>query len=138
MIFSPVKLAILLITASVVATSGFIAQTPLSTNHRNVPSLTSVAMSSGQSPALSLDPSETAVVFIEYQNEFTTPGGALYDAVKDCMAATNTLYNSKALADEARSSGCTIIHVPIVFDEVRREEEKTTTATTIKFSHSYV
>lgn len=29
-----------------------------------------------------LDPKETALVLIEYQNEFTTPGGALHDAVK--------------------------------------------------------
>ena len=70
-------------------------------------------------PAFSLDPNETAIVLIEYQNEFTTEGGALYDAVKDCMAATNTLENSKALADAAREVGCTIIHVPISFDEVR-------------------
>ena len=28
-----------------------------------------------------LDPSETALVLIEYQNEFTTEGGALYDEV---------------------------------------------------------
>jgi hypothetical protein len=37
-----------------------------------------------------LDPKETAFVFIEYQNEFTTEGGKLHDAVKECMAATNS------------------------------------------------
>jgi len=38
---------------------------------------------------LSLDPEETAFVFIEYQNEFTTEGGKLHDAVKDVMDKTN-------------------------------------------------
>ena len=37
-----------------------------------------------------LDPKETAFVFIEYQNEFTTEGGKLHDAVKDVMEATNS------------------------------------------------
>jgi nicotinamidase-related amidase len=72
---------------------------------------------SEQAP-LALNPDDTAVVLIEYQNEFTTTGGALHDAVKDCMAATNTLGNSKALLEAAREVGCTIVHVPIVFDEV--------------------
>ena len=68
--------------------------------------------------ALTLDPNETAVIFIEFQNEFTTEGGALYDAVKDCMAATKTLENSKSLLDAARAAGCRVIHVPILFGEV--------------------
>ena len=37
-----------------------------------------------------LDPKETAFVFIEYQNEFTTEGGKLHDAVKDVMEQTNS------------------------------------------------
>ena len=39
-----------------------------------------------------LDPASTAFVFIEYQNEFTTPGGKLHDAVKECMDKTNSEY----------------------------------------------
>ncbi len=31
---------------------------------------------------LQLDPTRTALVLIEYQNEFTSPGGDLHDAVK--------------------------------------------------------
>lgn len=57
--------------------------------------LSSGSPSSSSSSALrmadfSLDPSSTAFVFIEYQNEFTTPGGKLHDAVKDCMEKTNS------------------------------------------------
>jgi Isochorismatase family len=66
-----------------------------------------------------LDPRETAVVFIEYQNEFTTPGGKLNDAVKDVMAATNMLSNSRRVLEAARNAGCTIIHCPISFEPVR-------------------
>lgn len=77
---------------------------------------TSLQMSSTE-VAFDLDPAETAVVFIEYQNEFTTEGGALHDAVKDCMAATGTIGNSRKVMDAARDAGATIVHVPIVFEE---------------------
>jgi len=82
-------------------------------------------LSTASSDKLSLKPEETAFVFIEYQNEFTSQDGALFDAVKDCMAATKTLDNSKALLDAARNSGSTIIHVPIVFDEGHAEINNT-------------
>lgn len=78
---------------------------------------TCLSMSSAE---ISLDPSETAVVFIEYQNEFTSPGGKLHDAVKDCMEKTSMLDNSVKLAARAREAGCTIIHCPINFEPVRR------------------
>ena len=64
---------------------------------------------------LSLSPEETALVLIEYQNEFTTEGGGLYEAVKECIDKTGTLENSKKVMDAAREAGCTIIHVPISF-----------------------
>ena len=72
--------------------------------------------SSLMEPLPALDPSETALVLIEYQNEFTTPGGKLHEAVQDCMAATNMLANSKHLLEQARSAGCTIVHCPIQFE----------------------
>jgi len=73
---------------------------------------------------LSLDPKETALVLIEYQNEFTTEGGKLYDAVKDCMEATGTLENSKKMLDVAREKGCTVVHVPISFTKGHTELSK--------------
>ena len=39
-----------------------------------------------------LDPKETSFVFIEYQNEFTTDGGKLHGAVKECMENTNSTF----------------------------------------------
>jgi len=65
-----------------------------------------------------LDPAETALVLIEFQNEFTTEGGALHGAVKECMEATGTVSNAKKAMDAARASGCTIVHCPISFMKV--------------------
>jgi len=79
---------------------------------------TSLSMSTAE-PAVKIDPLTTAFVFIEYQNEFTTEGGALHDAVKECMHATGTLGNSRKAMDAARDAGCVIIHVPIAFEKVR-------------------
>ena len=71
-----------------------------------------------------LNPEETAVVLIEYQNEFTTEGGKLHDAVKGVMETSNMLSNSKAFMDAAREKGCTIIHCPISFDRGHPEISK--------------
>eukprot|EP00581_Thalassiosira_minuscula_P015291 CAMPEP_0183719854 /NCGR_PEP_ID=MMETSP0737-20130205/12630_1 /TAXON_ID=385413 /ORGANISM="Thalassiosira miniscula, Strain CCMP1093" /LENGTH=206 /DNA_ID=CAMNT_0025949615 /DNA_START=132 /DNA_END=752 /DNA_ORIENTATION=- len=65
--------------------------------------------------SIKLNPSETALVLIEYQNEFTTEGGLLHDAVKECMEKTNMLENSSSLMNDLRSKGVQIMHVPIAF-----------------------
>lgn len=69
------------------------------------------------SEEFNLDPKETAIVLIEYQNEFTTEGGKLHDAVKECMEKTNMLENSKKLMNTAREKGCKIFHCPIGFEK---------------------
>ncbi|KAG2500452.1 hypothetical protein HYH03_002019 [Edaphochlamys debaryana] len=68
-----------------------------------------------------LDPKTTAVVCIEFQNEFATPGGKLHDAVKDVMESTQMLEKTVKLTEEARKKGYTIIHAPIVFSDDYRE-----------------
>ncbi|MGA4670968.1 cysteine hydrolase [Propionibacteriaceae bacterium Y1923] len=57
----------------------------------------------------------TAVLLVEYQNDFTTPGGVLHEAVKPTMDQTNMLENSKQVVEQARAAGATIIHIPISF-----------------------
>jgi nicotinamidase-related amidase len=64
---------------------------------------------------MALDPATTAVVLIEYQNEFTTEGGALHGAVAEVMGTTNMLANTKDVVDAARAAGATIMHAPITF-----------------------
>ena len=62
-----------------------------------------------------MDPKETAVVFIEYQNEFAHPTGKNYDGVKDVLARNQTIPHSQDLIARARAKGCSILHVPIDF-----------------------
>src|ERR1700733_14262026 len=64
---------------------------------------------------MSLDPATTAVVLIEYQNEFTTDGGVLHGAVAEVMDKTNMLDNTHQLVEAARAAGVTIMHAPITF-----------------------
>jgi nicotinamidase-related amidase len=67
------------------------------------------------SDTLQLDPAATALVLIEYQNEFTTEGGILHGAVAPVMDKTGMLPKTVALVDAARAAGVTIMHAPITF-----------------------
>ena len=62
-----------------------------------------------------MDPKTTAVVLIEYQNDFVSEGGALHAAVAGVMAKSNMLANTIATVAAARQAGATIVLVPITF-----------------------
>lgn len=62
-----------------------------------------------------MDPQKTAVVLVEFQNDFTSEGGALHGAVKESMEATDMIKHAAEVAGEARSAGATVIHAPIQF-----------------------
>jgi ureidoacrylate peracid hydrolase len=64
---------------------------------------------------MSLDPATTAIVLIEYQNEFTSEGGALHGAVQEVMEKTGMLAHTAEIVDAARAAGVTIMHAPITF-----------------------
>jgi ureidoacrylate peracid hydrolase len=64
---------------------------------------------------LTLDPATTALVLIEYQNDFTSDGGALHDAVAPVMESTGMLAKTVELVAAARAAGVTIMHAPITF-----------------------
>jgi nicotinamidase-related amidase len=64
---------------------------------------------------MAIDPTTTAVVLIEYQNDFTSPGGALHGAVEGVMSSTGMLENTRRMADAARRAGATVMHAPISF-----------------------
>ena len=68
-----------------------------------------------------MDPKTTAVVLIEFQNDFTSEGGTLHGAVKPVMEATNMLANAVETAKAARALGATIVHAPITFADDYRE-----------------
>ncbi len=60
---------------------------------------------------------ETAILLIEFQNDFTSEGGIFHDAVKDVMQKTNMLANTIKLVEQARAEGVQIVYVPISFAE---------------------
>jgi len=59
---------------------------------------------------------QTAVILIEFQNEFCNEEGKLHDVVKDEIYRQNTVENASKLAAAAREKGCLIIHCPFIFD----------------------
>jgi nicotinamidase-related amidase len=62
-------------------------------------------------------PEKTALLLIEYQNDFVSEGGAQHDAVKTVMADTDMLAHSRAVAEQARARGVTVMHAAISFAE---------------------
>ena len=68
-----------------------------------------------------MDPAKTAILLIEYQNDFTAEGGKLHDGVKGVMESTGMLSNTSSLVEKAREKGCTIVHAPIVFSDDYKE-----------------
>lgn len=64
---------------------------------------------------MSVDPSTTAVVLIEYQNDFTSEGGVLHEAVSEVMDRTGMLAKTQEVVAAARAAGVTVMHAPITF-----------------------
>lgn len=70
---------------------------------------------------MQIDPKKTALVLIEFQNDFTTEGGVFHEAVKAVMEANHMLENTLETVREARKAGIQILHVPISFTDDYRE-----------------
>jgi nicotinamidase-related amidase len=66
---------------------------------------------------MTIDPKTTAVVLIEFQNDFTSEGGALHGAVQGVMGENDMLSKTREVADAARRAGATVMHAPIMFHE---------------------
>ncbi|BBY57003.1 hypothetical protein MSAR_01390 [Mycolicibacterium sarraceniae] len=66
---------------------------------------------------MTFDPKTTAVVLIEYQNDFTTDGGVLHGAVSEVMAKTDLLTHTRDVLTAARTAGAAVMHAPITFAE---------------------
>ena len=63
-----------------------------------------------------MKPKETAVVLIEFQNEFCKAGGKLFDGVKGEISRQGTIPNAVKLAAGARKKGAMVIHAPFIFN----------------------
>jgi ureidoacrylate peracid hydrolase len=70
---------------------------------------------------MTIDPKTTALLLIEYQNDFTSEGGALHAGVRPVMESTNMLAHTVHAAAKARAAGVTVMFVPISFAESYRE-----------------
>jgi ureidoacrylate peracid hydrolase len=66
---------------------------------------------------MAIDPKTTALLLIEYQNDFTSEGGALHAGVKPVMESTNMLANTVQAAANARAAGVTVMFASISFAE---------------------
>ena len=66
---------------------------------------------------MTIDPTQAALLLIEYQNEFTSKGGVLNPAVAGVMAETGMLANTAKVVAAARKKGVTVMHAPITFAE---------------------
>lgn len=66
---------------------------------------------------MELNPKETALVLIEFQNDFTSEGGIFHGAVKGVMDSNNMLQNTAETVKAARAAGMHIVFVPISFTE---------------------
>jgi len=64
---------------------------------------------------MNIDPATTALVLIEYQNDFTSKGGVLHEAVAPVMKTSDMLANTVKFTHEARRRGAAIMHAPIAF-----------------------
>ena len=62
-----------------------------------------------------MNPKTTAIVLIEYQNDFAAAGGIFHDAVKGVMQSNHMLAHTMDVVEAARAEGVTIVHVPISF-----------------------
>ena len=63
-----------------------------------------------------MNATETAIVFIEFQNDFCKEGGALYGGTKEQIAAIGTIENAADCIRNARGK-CLTLLVPIVFEQ---------------------
>jgi nicotinamidase-related amidase len=64
---------------------------------------------------MDVNPATTALVLIEFQNDFTSEGGVLHPAVDPVVQATGMLDNTRGLVAAARAAGVVIVHAPISF-----------------------
>jgi len=63
-----------------------------------------------------LNLNKTAIVNIEFQNDFCKEGGKLFNGVKGVIESTKMLQKAPELNKVARDNGCTVIHAPIIFE----------------------
>lgn len=67
---------------------------------------------------------KTALIFIEFQNDFCKEGGKLHSLVRDEIARNNTIANASRLLLGAREKGVRVLHCPFVLDRAWSTKRK--------------
>lgn len=75
-----------------------------------------------------MDDKKTAVLLIEFQNEWLSPQGSLHHIVKEQLKQKDLVNRTVSLLQQAREKGVTIIHVPLRFTSDYREVAADATA----------
>lgn len=76
-------------------------------------------------PMTAINPKQTALLLIEYQNDFVHHDGQLNTNVQDEMDRINMLYHSIALLRACREQHVKIIHAPITYHTAYESRAKT-------------
>jgi nicotinamidase-related amidase len=63
-------------------------------------------------PGMTIEPSRTALVVTDLQNDFLSPGGVGWDLLKDSLARNDTIENIEALLRAARDGGYPVVISP--------------------------
>ncbi|MBA2618073.1 MAG: isochorismatase family protein, partial [Rubrobacter sp.] len=64
---------------------------------------------------MELDPSNAAVVLVEFQNQWTAPG--LYNSlIRGQIESRGVVENTRRLVRAAREAGARIVHAPLILD----------------------
>ena len=70
-----------------------------------------------------IDPNQTALVLIGFQNDYFNPEGILYSVVEESHRVSGTLANTRSVIDAYRETPMTMVNTPIVFSELYGEIE---------------
>lgn len=73
----------------------------------------STAKSGTSSSTATLPAQGTAIILVQFQNDYTRRGGALYKSVKAVAEEQHVVWHTVDLVHRARQAGATIIHAPL-------------------------
>ena len=65
---------------------------------------------------LEIKPAKCALLFIEFQNEFTSVNGKIYESVKENIETSGMLLQAPCLSKQLRKTGVKVLHAPITFE----------------------
>lgn len=71
-----------------------------------------------------MNPRQTAMIFIEFQNDFCKEGGKLFSLVQEELKRNQTILHAVRLLEGARAKGFKVIHCPFTLDQKWNSENE--------------